>query len=89
MKRNGMKTRFCGIILLLLALAAVCFAGAEGNPGTEMYYTPHTGSSVAAVFAAPDIQPYTDEDGETDRIDSVWVYYSDGTFEQFAVLDDR
>lgn len=82
-----MKKGLCGIITLLLMLTAACFAGAESGPA--MYYAAHTGSRVAAVFAAADIQPWADEDGETDHLDSIWVYYTDGTFEQFAEMDDR
>lgn len=89
MKRNGMKRGLCVTAALLLALAAACPAGAEGGNGTAMYYSPRSGSQVAAVFAAPDIQPCPDEDGETDMLDCIWVYYTDGTFEQFAETEDR
>lgn len=76
------------ITAVVLALTA-CWAGAESGAGNTLYYPPRTGVAVAAVFAAPDIQPYTDGDGETDQIDSIWIYYTDGTFEQFAEVEDH
>ena len=47
------------------------------------------GIDVVAVFAGIDKQPITEEDGDKDNVDTIWVYYSDNTFEQFALVDDK
>jgi len=44
---------------------------------------------VEAIFAAPDIQVYVGKDGEQEKLDSVWVFYADGSFEQFAKVEDE
>ncbi len=44
--------------------------------------------TVVAVFAKEDAQAYTYSDGERDYLDTLWVYYSDGTFRQYAELGD-
>ena len=44
---------------------------------------------VTAVFAKEDAQAYTEADGDKEKLDTIWIYYSDGTFEQFVELDDE
>ena len=44
---------------------------------------------VEAIIAGIEKQVYTDEEGEEENADTVWVYYSDGTFEQFAEIEDE
>ena len=60
----------------------------NGLPEQDFLYPAHTGVQVTAIFAAPDIQPYVEEDGDQEDLDSIWVFYSDGSFEQFAEVDD-
>ena len=69
-------------VVFLVVLCAGCLA-------EESNSAPKTGTEVATVFAAPDIQPYTEADGSQEKLDTIWIYYTDGTFEQFAEVDDK
>ena len=77
------------ILLALVMILAVCCAAAESGANPELFYPVRTGTRVLAIFVAPDIQPYDEEDGVQEKLDSIWVFYTDGTFEQFAEADDR
>ena len=67
--------------------AALAFAGgaglalADADPGAP---------AVAAIFLGADMQPYQDDDDDDDmdHLDTVWVYFDDMTFTQYAFLDD-
>ncbi len=76
------------LVCLMMGLAVGC-AAAESDTNAEFFYPTRTGVRVEAMFAAPDIQPYTGEDGDQEKLDCIWVFYTDGTFEQFAEADDR
>jgi len=76
------------LVCLVISLAVGC-AGAESDTNTDLFYPPRTDARVEAMFAASDIQPYTGADGEQEKLDCIWVFYTDGTFEQFAEADDR
>ena len=69
--------------VLLIVLGVACLAEAD----SETNHPPKTNIEVAAMFAAPDIQPYTEADGNKEMLDSIWIYYTNGTFEQFADID--
>ena len=71
------------LVCLMMGLAVGC-AAAESDTNAEFFYPTRTGVRVEAMFAAPDIQPYTGEDGDQEKLDCIWVFYTDGTFEQFA-----
>jgi len=71
------------MLLVLLSVAGLAEAGDKTN------HPPKTDVEVAAMFAAADIQPYTEADGNLKMLDSIWIYFTDGTFEQFADVDDR
>ena len=47
------------------------------------------GVDVAAVYLGIEKQPFEDEDGEEEMKDTIWIYYTDNTFEQFALIDDK
>lgn len=81
-----MKKTMAFVLALLLMVPVFSCAAAESG-GTV--YAPRTAVEVASIFAAPDIQPYVESDGDQEMIDSVWVFYSDGTFEQFAEADGK
>ena len=72
------------VVVLLVALSAVGLAESDN----ETSHPPKTDIEVAAMFAAADIQPYTEADGNMKMLDSIWIYFTNGTFEQFADVDD-
>ncbi len=43
--------------------------------------------SCEAVFVGVEKQPYTDETGSQTMLNTVWLYYGDNTFEQYALVD--
>lgn len=49
---------------------------------------PKTGTQIAAIYLGDGLQPFTKEDGDQEMLDNIWIYYTDGTFEQFAEVDD-
>ena len=52
------------------------------------YVLEEGGKTVESAFYAMNKQPYKAEDGIEDMLDTIWVYYSDNTFDQFASVDD-
>lgn len=76
-------------VLACLMALTVCCALADSGTDQEYLYPVRTGVQVTAIFAAPDIQPWTEEDGDREELDSIWVFYSDGSFEQFSEVDDK
>ncbi len=60
-----------------------------GTLGFKQLYAPNTYRQIRAVFYGCDKQPYVESDGDQETLDTWWIYYSDGTFEQFAILDDE
>ena len=70
---------------MLLAFAFSC-AAAEV---TGDYYPSRAGVDVTAIFAVPEIQPYVGTGKKSRMIDTVWVYYTDGTFDQYADPDGK
>ena len=80
-----MKKQFPILVaVLLVVLNVACLAEADNVTS----HPPKTNVEVAAMFASPDIQPYTQADGNKEMLDSIWIYFTDGTFEQFADIDD-
>ena len=64
----------------------------EYKLGTIRYdqiFGPEDGKEVEAIFADDCAVIYTDEDGVISKLDAVWIYYSDGTFEEFAYLGEE
>ena len=47
------------------------------------------GADVAAVFAAQQKQPFTRADGSVTNQDTIWIYFTDGSFVQYALIDDE
>ena len=52
------------------------------------YVLEEGGKTIESVFYALNKQPYTAEDDTEDMLDTIWIYYSDNTFDQFASVDD-
>ncbi len=44
---------------------------------------------MEALFYGEEKQLFTERDGEKEYLDTVWIYYSDMTFEQYAAVDDK
>ena len=59
-----------------------------GTLGFTQLYAPNHDRKVAAVFYGCDKQPHLGSDGDQKNLDTWWIYYTDGTFEQFAIMDD-
>ena len=80
------------IVILLAAVIAIsisttAFAGYQGpKPSLDPV---KTGKHVAAIFFGGDLQPFTEPDGDEEMLDTIWVYYDDMTFEQFAEIDEE
>ena len=51
------------LVCLMMGLTVGC-AAAESDTNAGFFYPTRTGVRVEAMFAAPDIQPYTGEDGD-------------------------
>lgn len=71
---------------LVLSLFSVSCATKKATVATET----NVGETkwVTAVFVKEDAQAYTEADGDNEKLDTIWIYYSDCTFEQFVELDD-
>ena len=67
--------------LMVFVMAFSSFAWAEAEP--------KSGTQVEAVFFGDDLQLFIEADGDEEMLDTFWVYYSDGTFEQFAEVEDK
>ena len=62
----------------------------EDLKGADQFDPVKSGVTVESVFAGVERQPITDEDGDIiTEEDTIWIYYSDGTFEQFVDLDGK
>lgn len=46
-------------------------------------------ANISAVFLGNELQPLKKADGETENIDTVWIYYDDNTFDQFANVNGK
>ncbi|MBQ2040682.1 MAG: hypothetical protein II482_00890 [Lachnospiraceae bacterium] len=44
---------------------------------------------IAQIYLGSQKQPYTNAKGVDLMLDTVWVYYTDGSFEQYAIIKDR
>ena len=89
MRSFGMKKWFTAVLVCVMAVLSACCAEEAPVPVFGDIFPPRSGAQVAAVFAASDIQPFLKQDGDQENLDSVWVYYTDGTFEQFAEVNDQ
>ena len=89
-----MKKRFALMVSLVLLLCAVWItpALAADADSTQPPMPTHLkdGIGVAAVFADGLDQPIVDiSDGsgrELDKVDTVWIFYTDNTFDQYAEI---
>ena len=64
---------------------------ALGTLGFVKVYPNDTGAvpEVISIFSGNDKQPFTEEDGEQDMIDTTWIYFNDGTFKQYAEVEEN
>lgn len=70
------------LIALLLALMislGVCYA--ETTPVPD-------GAEVIVIFAQQDKQPLTKQNGRIEYLDTIWIYFTDYTFVQYAFIDE-
>lgn len=56
--------------------------------GTKIFEKKGGSKHVLSVFIGDNRQPYDTGDGNKVLLDTVWVYYSDKTFDQYAILPD-
>lgn len=56
--------------------------------GSKLFEKTNTTKHVLSIFVGNDRQPYPAEDGSKDFLDTVWLYYSDTTFDQYAILPE-
>ena len=78
------------LLALMLCLSAGAFAQAPEPAPLPPLVTvrPAPDVDVAAVFAQKNNQPFTRESGRIVNLDSIWIYFTDGTFDQFVLIDD-
>jgi len=55
----------------------------------NLYVSEDGGKQVKVLYYGNDKQPYVNTDGSNEMIDTEWIYYTDGTFEQYAEVNDR
>lgn len=70
-----------------LAGGALTFAGLVGA-GFARADEAANGPSVAAIYLGVEKQAFVEKDGDTDHLDTVWVYFDDMTFTQYVFDDD-
>lgn len=76
-----MRKHFLFVLFVaVLCLFVSCATKKAVNEGDERL--------VAAVFTKDDGQLYIEKDGDREYLDTMWVYYTDGTFEQYVEGDD-
>lgn len=88
-----MKKSIAMLLVLILLAGAFgtlpAFAADGGGAAPPLPPQIKDGVSVAAIFAAPEAQPFPaskdePEDMEPIMVDTVWVYFSDNSFDQYA-----
>ncbi len=86
------KSLTLGILtsLVLLLFATSCATSAI-NTSTTSATTATTSEEryVTAIFTKEDAQPYSHSSKEKEQLDTIWIYYNDNTFEQFAEHEDK
>ena len=81
--------KLLAIMLAAVITASISAAVFAGYQGPEPNLDPvKKGKQVTAIYLGEDLQPYTEEDGDEEMLDTIWVYYDDMTFEQFAEVDE-
>jgi len=55
---------------------------------TELLNPADKDVKASAVFAGIAVQPYADGSGSEVLLDTCWIFYSDGSFEQFVISDN-
>ena len=75
--------------VIALVMAAVMVSVMAFSSFAGVVAEPKSGVQVAAVFFGDDRQLFIESDGDEEMLDTFWVYYTDGTFEQFAEEDDK
>ena len=63
-------------------------SGVCGRTEADQDHSPvKPGNSVEAVFVGENKQPLRHEDRDTEMVSTVWIYYGDMTFDQYAEVD--
>ena len=83
-------------LLMLLSAVAVVPAMAEEKTGPDFPPMPtylKINADVVAVFAGAKVQPVPElpegnppADAAPEKLDAIWIYYSDGTFDEYAEM---
>lgn len=74
-----MMKRLISLLLAMMISLGICCA--ETTPVPD-------GAEVVAVFAQQDKQPVTKIDGSIEYLDTIWIYFTDYSFVQYAFIDD-
>ena len=80
-------------VVFLISMLACVPAFAEGEAQAEFTPPPllpyvKMYTNAVAVFAAPEAQPFPLPFGdEPDMLDTIWIFYGDGTFDQYAEVN--
>ncbi len=56
--------------------------------GSKLFEKTGGTKHVLSLFVGDNRQPYPADDGSEQYLDTVWLYYSDTTFDQYAILPD-
>lgn len=72
-------------------LAEVSISGehALGADHLGQLFEPDDGKEVEAVFADDHVAIHRDENDVISHLDAIWVYFTDGTFAEYAFLNDE
>jgi len=82
---------FLSLVLLVSAVFASFAFAEETAESTPPPLPPFVreNTKVVSVFAAGLAQPLQRADSEQEMIDTIWIYYDNGTFVQFAQIDHQ
>ena len=64
-------------VMLMLSLPGAALAAEEAPEGAD----------IAAVFAQQKKQPFARANGSIENLNTVWIYFTDGSFVQYAFID--
>ncbi len=74
------------LLLIALSLVLTLFVSCATKSGTVS--DGDKTRVISSIFTKEEGQSYVEKDGEMDYLDTMWIYYTDGTFEQFVEHDD-
>lgn len=71
--------KLIAFLLTMMIFFGACYAETTPIPDS---------AEVIAIFAQQDKQPLTKQDGRIEYLDTIWVYFTDYTFAQYAFIDE-